>query len=114
MSDLYCRVTWGFSCGRHWIDLGGINIFQGPGADAPIHDECVETIQQALRARVEKDADLTPDATSADHLRREIARLQAALADITDERNELLVSLRRISREAAIMLEFYGKKANDE
>ncbi len=42
------NVDYGFSCGRHWITINGIEISQTGGADVYLPDEKVKEIIIAL------------------------------------------------------------------
>lgn len=44
------KIRWGFSCGRHWIEINGNVIAQTDGDDLWLPDEQIKKIQELLES----------------------------------------------------------------
>lgn len=61
----YLRVDYGFSCGRHWIDIDGKVIAQTPGDDFYLPDEKIAQLGLKVIPGCEKHW-IDPDKVSFD------------------------------------------------
>lgn len=51
----FYKISWGFTCGRHWMEIDGKVIAQTPGNDMWMRDLEIELLQMFLEGKTREE-----------------------------------------------------------